>query len=178
MSGILSTLIYSGEMIEVVVIQPCTYTHPNQEREVFPVGTYRVPVEVAKSEYFQHHTNTPPPPLPSPGTAAFNTLTNQRMREAMLRNNEAARRDGELRTAAAAATPEAVAATIRAQMEPGLRTQIEIELRAELESKVRIEITEQIMLEARVALHTEIENEVRLELAAASADLPKRGRAR
>ena len=88
---------YSGETKRMTIVKHFWFTHADQVREQFPMGTYEMPVEVANHWYAQHHSDTPPESLPQPGTPQFaevkrlemqkySELRNQQLQQEMLQN--------------------------------------------------------------------------------------------
>lgn len=144
---------YSGNVVSITVTDPCTITHPDQSREVFPVGTYEVPVEVANLPYFKYHTNNPPPPAPNPGTPEHAEMLRQESVAMMSR----ARLSAEQNAMAAAGVDRANAEVqFRAQM----TNQIREEMRAELTPMIRAEVADSVRAEVEAEVRNEIAEEM------------------
>jgi hypothetical protein len=173
---------YSGEMQKVTVVKHLTFTHTDHTREVFPVGTYDVPVEVARVDYFRHHTDDPPAPLPAPGSAAHNHLMAQEVAAARAAQTKRAQEEATARAVRSSLDPAQMLELARPQIEAALRIELEPRIRAETEANVRAELEPLLRSEAEAtlrpaleaSLRTEIEASVRAEMAA--ADTGKKGK--
>lgn len=145
---------YSGATKQVTLVTLCLYTHPDQQREQFPMGTYEAPVEVANSDYFRYHTNEPPPPAPNPGTPEHAEMLRQQTMAMVAKNRLAAEQNA---MNAAGVNRANLEVQVRAEMAVRLRE----ELRAELAPIIRAEVAESVRAEVEEKVRAELADEVK-----------------